>query len=304
MKHNKIDLMIDLTDNMNQPTTCPICNSGEKIKNTMIQIANGNIFFCNVCNGYFLFPQTIVEYKGSGWSESRKIKWRYDVQRANEFAPAIKKYYEDQWNQPLKTVLELGCSTAYMGIGFRNIGCDYSGIDLDTDSIEFAKKNEIDAHISSLEEIEKITLPYKKYDLVISSNVFEHLKDPILALKKLKPICGGIIIIIVPNADGLFHKLSALKTLRKLIQFASRDSREIVYSIDGYWHNVAYTQNTLKYFCEQVGMDCLKISQISINDPVFGFVQPNKTFFYRFISHIAAILSMDSQIILIARPKN
>ncbi|MDG3547086.1 class I SAM-dependent methyltransferase [Methanobacterium formicicum] len=283
------------------PRICPICHSENKIKNTRTQLSQGYIYLCEACHGYFLFPKRKITYSNSGWSESRKLKWDNDIRIANEFAPLIKEYIESSWDQPLKTVLEVGCSTAYMGIGFSNVGCGYTGIDVDVESIEFAKKNGIDVYCTSFEEIEKIDLPYHKYDLIISSNVFEHLDDPSQGFHNLKLLMGGFVVIIVPNAKGLFHRLSSIKIFNKLMRLISGDKRDMVYSIDGYWHNIAYTQDTLEYLCSNVGLEIIEISPISINDPVFGFVQPNKSLFYRIISQIASLLSMDSEIILIAK---
>lgn len=287
---------------LNFPNNCPICHSRKNnLKDTNISIADGTIFSCGVCHCYFLFPPMHVKYTGSGWSESRKAKWEYDIQRADIFAPAIMKYIEYYLDRPMRTVLELGCSTAYMGEGFRNIGCEYTGIDVDFDAIKFAIKNGIDAHYGTLEEVDKVIMPYNKYDLIISSNVFEHLEDPTQALRKLKSKCDGLLVIIVPNAHGLFHMLSANKAFRRLSHFIEGGKGERVYSIDGYWHNLAYTKHTLEYMCEKENIKPLKISSISINDPVFGFVQPNKSTFYQIFSYVAKFLSMDSQIILIAK---
>ncbi|MCD4816888.1 MAG: methyltransferase domain-containing protein [Methanosarcinales archaeon] len=218
-------------------------------------------------------------------------------------APKIAKYLESHLEQPVQSVLEIGCGSGYMGIGFQSIGCDYTGIDVDAKSIEFAKSKGINAHCTKIEDIQNShSNVVKNYDLVISSNVFEHLDDPSKAFANLKFISrNGIIVIIVPNANGLFGRLKANKVLSKISQLIQGNNRDIAYSIDGYWHNLAYTKNTLEHLCVKEGIDIASLDFMSINNPIFGFVQPNRTLLYRIASSVAKILKMDSEIILIGR---
>ena len=290
--------------NSNGPKRCPICSAPTKLENTKISVADGNIYFCNACRGYFLFPPKFVEYNGSGWSELRNRTWEWDVNLANHCAPAIKREIENYLNRKIMTVLEIGCGSAFMGRGFLNIGCKYTGIEVDTESINFAKVQGIDVYEIPVEKIGQIPLPYEKYDLIISSNVFEHLDDPMNALLNLKSVCGGGIVIIVPNANGLFHKVSFYKSIFRLFsKVMLKDNRENVYAIDGYWHNISFSLHTLVYLCNNAGLKIIKISPIGTNDHIFGFVQPHNSLWYRFISRIInLLLPMEGHIVLIAKP--
>ena len=241
-----------------------------------------------------------VEYTDSEWSKSREEKWENDIQRAHKFAPRISKSIEYYLGRPVQSVLEIGCSSAFMGMGFNSFGCDYTGIDVDSKSIEFAKSKGIDAYCLSAEDIGEHTLPRSKYDLIISSNVFEHLDDPCKAFQNLRRICGGIIVLIVPNPKGLFAVLRANKSIRKLLQLVSGYKRETAYSIDGCWHNIGYSLQTFGYLCEQTSFEPLKIAPMDKNDRVFGFVQPNYSFKYKLAASIAGLLGMENEIILIA----
>jgi hypothetical protein len=91
--------------------------------------------------------------------------------------------------------------------------------------------------------------------------------------------------------------------ISKLIQRITGTDRKIAYSIDGYWHNISYSKETLRYLCDITGIDVIKIESIGNNDPVFGFVQPNTTLLYRLASSFAALLKMDSQLLLIGKLK-
>ena len=284
------------------PTSCPICNSQDEFLNTGVRIAGGFVNICKTCSGYFLWPPVTAECTDSGWIELRESKWEEDVRIAHRCAPAIVERIKGYLGRPVKSVLEIGCSSAFMGIGFTSLGCDYTGIDVDAQSIEFARKKGIDAHCIPVEEICKCDQLNRKYDLIFSSNVFEHLSDPYAAFGALGAICGGVIVIIVPNARGLFARLKSSKSIRKVIRLITRGNTELAYSIDGRWHDMAYCKETLRYLCEQTGLEPLRLSSMGINDPTFGFVQHNQSLLYRFAAGFASLLGMASELILIAGP--
>jgi len=286
------------------PAICPICRSENDFTSTEVRIAERVIYVCEECLGYFLFPPMYVEYLDSKWSKSRKEKWENDIQVGHKFAPRICKRAEYYLGRPVQSILEIGCGSGFMGEGFNSFSCDYTGIDIDSKSIEFAQSRGIDAYCLSVENAGKDTLPRSEYDLIISSNVFEHLDNPYTAFQSLRKICGGIIITIVPNAKGLFALLKTNKSMQKLIQLVSGYKRENAYSIDGYWHNIGYSLETFRCLCEKTGLEPLKIAPMGKNDRVFGFVQRNSSFKYKLAEGIAGLLGMDNEIISIATLKS
>jgi len=286
-----------------KPTHCPICGSDFGFSSTGVTIAEGVINICSTCSGYFLFPPKAIEYTDSGWTKSREIQFEKDVRLAREFAPRIAQEAQRYLGFLPRNVLEVGCGSGFMGKGFKAIGCDYTGVDIDTTSIAFAQANGINAHCLSAEEIGTLSEKDKKFDLILSSNVLEHVAIPTRVLNELKTICSGIIVIIVPNPEGLLPRIKANKRIRKMFQQVLHSDREIAYSIDGYWHNLAYPKRTLRYLCTQVGLEPLRISSMNINDRVYGFVQRNPSIPYRIASGVSGLLGMDSEVILIAKPK-
>ena len=285
------------------PTQCPICHSADTFTNTRVPIADGSIFICATCSGYFLWPPVTVEYTNSGWSQKRNADWQNNVKLGMKLAPRIRARAQAILERPIETVLEIGCSTGYMASGFVESGCIYTGIDVDASSIEFAKRHSVDAHDIRIEDIanEDSPLAGQKFDLVISSNVFEHVDDPVKALEMANLVCGGIVIIIVPNPRGLYQVLKANKVMLRLIQLILGNKREIAYSIDGYWHNIAYNKNTLKFLAQGAGLEFIDLTAIGINDEVFGYVQPLDSPLIRIAADFAHLLKMDSQLMLIAK---
>ena len=188
-----------------------------------------------------------------------------------------------------------------MGVGFNSANCSYTGIEVDQVSVDLARKKGLDVYCVAAEDMDNSPVFSRKYDLIFSFNVFEHLNSPIRAFQNLSAMSCGAIVISVPNAHGLFARLKVNSVLRELSQRLLRNTREIVYTIDGNWHNIAYTEATLRHLCLETRLEPLKIMPISINDKVYGFVQPNESFLYGFASWCAGLLGMDSTLLLIAR---
>jgi SAM-dependent methyltransferase len=283
------------------PTSCPICTQSDGFRNTGVRVAGGHIHVCRECSGYFLYPPAHVEYQGSNWGQRREKTWSRDIQRGYRFARAICESIENELGHPVRHVLEIGCGSAFMGVGFESMGCSYTGIDVDPKAIAFAQSKSLNAHCIAAETIGDSAISDRTFDLIISSNTFEHFREPLVAFKSLTAISKGIIVVIVPNPNGLFATMKSSRLFLRLSQIYNRDKRNIVHTIDGNWHNIAYAQQTLEYLAEKAGLEVQKVEPIGTSDPVFGFVQPHYSLSYRIASGFARLLGMDAQLILFAR---
>ena len=167
-------------------SSCVFCGENHMFKTMNVKIANGVIERCRNCGGYRLNPPHIVDYDDSGWSSMRKTDWQKDVERGRAYARKITKWYYSKTKKSLSSILEVGCGSAYMAPGFTENGVSYTGIDVDSASVEFAKSNAIDVHRVSAEELNKSPLAGKKYDLVLSSNALEHVNCPMKSFESIK----------------------------------------------------------------------------------------------------------------------
>lgn len=283
--------------------TCPICRVRGVLRRTRVAIAGGQIQRCGTCRGYSLHPPLHVEYDDSGWSRNRQESWERDVRLAREFVPEIRDYAARILGRPVRSVLEVGCGSAYMGIAFREIGCAYVGTEIDNASIAFAKSQNLEVHHSTAEALNTSEVAGRKFDLVLSSNVFEHLDEPPMGFANVAALAGGLVIIIVPNAHGFFARMKAFTPMRKLIAAYKRSNRMLAYSIDGYWHNIAYTRSALRYLADRAGLRVCALRCLSINDRPLGFVQRNSNTLYVTLDAIATRLGLASQLLLVAQPK-
>jgi O-antigen biosynthesis protein len=107
-------------------------------------------------------------------------------------------------------VLDVGCGGGDLGFALQGKQCALTGLDLKLDRINANREL-----YQSLEErnIEKQGLSDEKYDVIVFSDVLEHLNDPEKVLERsresLQP--GGMILVSLPNVAYLDNRLGLLK---------------------------------------------------------------------------------------------
>ena len=98
------------------------------------------------------------------------------------------------------TVLDAGCGEGFSLVSLRRskIGKIYEGVDYSHDAIRLGKKlyPKLNIKLGNVYE-----LPYKDnaFDLVICTEVLEHLEKPHKALSEIKRVAKKHIILSVPN---------------------------------------------------------------------------------------------------------
>lgn len=100
----------------------------------------------------------------------------------------------------IETVLDVGCGEGFTLARLKKekIGKSFEGIDNLDESLEIAKKIHPDLNIKK-GDIYK--LPYKdnSFDLVLCTEVLEHLSDPKKAYKELRRVSRKYVLLSVPN---------------------------------------------------------------------------------------------------------
>jgi 2-polyprenyl-3-methyl-5-hydroxy-6-metoxy-1,4-benzoquinol methylase len=278
---------------------CPLCGSTGPFKDTAIAIASGTIRICSNCFGYFLYPETPVEYVDSDWSKHRREAWDATVDIARRHLPHFRNRIETHLGRPIRSILEIGCSTGYLGQAFTECGIPYTGIDVDKESVDFARSRGIEAHCMTVEELPRSLLKDARYDLVVACDVLEHVSRPPEAFRSLRSVASGAIVICVPNPAGLSASLRANRVVNRLGQMMLGNRRSIVHSIDGYWHNIAYSSRSLRYFCRQAGIEVVELKDISINDRAFGFVEPNHGRLYQLVDALSGLVGRYPKLLMI-----
>lgn len=184
-----------------------------------------NINKCNNCNIQFVYPNDfdeniydIIYSKNVFQAYNRYTKYSKDVlQKKDPFGYLCE--VESSVYVPLKEflktkvkdikILEVGCGRGYLTYSLIKAGYNAHGIDLSSEAIEFAKQNYGDHFIN------ENVMNYKfeeKYDLIVATELIEHLKTPYEFIDKLKSNLTeeGSIFITTPNIswskEGLIWK--------------------------------------------------------------------------------------------------
>ena len=113
-------------------------------------------------------------------------------------------------------ILDFGCGTGLLSFYFYPNAQKVDGVDTSEGMVDaFNKKAQENQYTNArarLFDIEKDTLPSGEFDIVMSSMVFHHLKNPEDVLEKIyaavKP-GGKIAIADLDEEDGTFHPLPA-----------------------------------------------------------------------------------------------
>lgn len=127
------------------------------------------------------------------------------IQQNILYAEKIKKHL----NFTPKNILEVGCGTGLLGQHFVQektflLGADTSSGMLEVFNQKFADNERVN---SMLIDLETQTI-HEKFDLILSSMAFHHLKNPAAMIERLKNnlLPGGVIAVIdLDQEDGSFH---------------------------------------------------------------------------------------------------
>ena len=108
-------------------------------------------------------------------------------------------------------VLDVGCSSGYLARPLAERGNTIFGIELDPDA---AREAEAYCERVLVGDVETMELPLEpaSFDVVLCGDVVEHLRDPVAALARLRPLLkpGGRVVLSTPNIANWAIRLSLL----------------------------------------------------------------------------------------------
>lgn len=113
---------------------------------------------------------------------------------------------------PGNTILDVGCATGYLAKELKKKGCNIMGIEISQDAADIAAQHCDKVIVADVEEIEELPFPQGYFDVIVFSDVLEHLIRPDLVLinlkRHLKP--GGFVIASIPNIARLEFRVRLL----------------------------------------------------------------------------------------------
>ena len=164
--------------------------------------------------------------------------WGY-LKRLRFVQRVIAESFPDRAVDSLR-VLDVGCGNgSELALPLARLGFQVTGIDIHAPSIEHAKQ--LGSDVPNLSyvcgPVEELKSP--PYDVVILSEVLEHLREPRLllsaALEHLKQ--NGVIIVTVPNGYGEFEIdswLFRMFRLQRVVDAIAKNSNQVTAATDNH----------------------------------------------------------------------
>lgn len=149
----------------------------------------------------------------------------------------LKPFYEDYWHYRKKrgyiynkksfparfsvilhlirsnnNILDVGCGEALLSKMLIEQSNRVVGIDISEEAIKLAREDGVEALLCDVEK-ENLPFDYKSFDIIILSEIIEHLISPRDVLEKLKYYLkdGGFFIITFPNIGFYKYRLDLLR---------------------------------------------------------------------------------------------
>lgn len=149
-------------------------------------------------------------------------------------------------------VLDVGCAQGTLGLMLAERGFSVSLLDVRSTNIDYSRaryeRGNVNFHVGLLAEH---TPPGADYDVVLCTEVLEHVPEPSRLLSQLadKARSGGYVCLTTPNADYAFSALPSYGGAnQQVIDTAEANS------LDGDAHRYLYTREELVALVRGVGL--------------------------------------------------
>lgn len=155
-------------------------------------------------------------------------------------------------------ILDVGCSGGPLLLEMKNRGFDNNyGVDISTDAISLCKKRGLQNVFVS--DATKLNFQDNEFDIVIASDVLEHIKDDQSAISEwnrvLRP--GGILFVFVPAFNSLWSEHDILNqhfrrySKKSLVNLVSNNG--FIPVKNSYWNFLLFFPNALwRYFLSKI----------------------------------------------------
>ena len=157
-----------------------------------------------------------------------------------------------------KRVLDVGCSSGYLAAPLAARGNTLVGLELDP---EAARAAEAYCERVLVGDVETMDIPLEpgSFDVVLCGDVVEHLRDPVAALARLRPLLkeGGRLVLSTPNVANWAIRLSLLAGRWRYTDRGLLDRT----------HTHLFTRATLREALEQAGY---RVERLDFSVPVPG----------------------------------
>lgn len=142
-------------------------------------------------------------------------------------------------------VLDIGCGYGHFIKTMEDSGWSAAGIEPSSRTSGYALSKGLTVYETTIDDV---TLSKDSFEAVTAFYVFEHLPDPLAALKKvfaiLKP--GGVLVLRIPHTTPLVNLLSFFKIKNNLYDLP--------------FHVYDFSPGTITLFLEKAGFSFIKVT--------------------------------------------
>jgi len=129
----------------------------------------------------------------------------------------------DKYISKKKTSLDIGCGVGTISAYLASRGMLVKGVDISENAIMVARQNARNLGLDKLSEFKKMNFPSvkpnEKFDLVVCSEVLEHLKYDRRAISVVYSLLkrNGFLVITAPSLNAPLYRLGMLKGFDKKV---------------------------------------------------------------------------------------
>lgn len=111
-----------------------------------------------------------------------------------------------------KTILSIGCNTAFLETLLKRKGNKVYGIDINKEAVANARQYLDGVYCLDIQNVKKLPFQKEYFDIILFADVLEHLRDPSVILKFVKQYLNkeGYIVVSLPNVANWSIRLKLL----------------------------------------------------------------------------------------------
>lgn len=183
----------------------------------------------------------------------------------------------DKYSVGKRNIIDIGCGAGTLCFYIASKGINVLGIDISSSAIKVCQESSRSLNLDKLARFEVVNFPEEsvigKFDLVIFTEVIEHLNNDSLALKKIFNMLnkGGIAIITTPSLNAPLYKFGYANDFDKKVGHLRR-----------------YTIESLSKKCMDSGLEVIETEKVEGILRNFLFLNPYAGKLVRFIKFIVS----------------
>jgi 2-polyprenyl-3-methyl-5-hydroxy-6-metoxy-1,4-benzoquinol methylase len=128
-----------------------------------------------------------------------------------------------------RIVLDLGCSTGYLGLLLKKKGCRMFGVESNPDAAQKAREEYEQVYVLDLDHFQGLNGDCPLFDVMVFGDVMEHLKNPWQTLQKLRSYLNddGMMIISLPNVANWSMRFHLLRGKFEYVRYGVLDETHL-----------------------------------------------------------------------------